>query len=269
MFLCRNGKRLLISYLLIIASELCYGDDYVFAPTEDEKSRGIAVPPAALWGEQLRQDGSIRMLAIGGSNTWMGKITSHFNHYLVNSVSNNSFVLNRGASGARPDYFIGKQYDFEDKSTDSWPNLIMLDFTVNFTFEVGFETAHRYDILVRSIKYKYKQRGLRSPDFIILDLMCTKYLLEDTHSMKYNLTTSDQRKQHIDMLSMHPEIAGNFGTNGFDRANAVTPYIREFALFYGIPVMSWRDVAFPSFLKSFTTPGFQIIFGISFSFVGF
>jgi hypothetical protein len=244
-------------YLWIVAFKTLQGlylctFDFDFAPTDMERTRGIPVQPSDLWGEQLRQDGSIRLLALGGSNTWMGFITTHFQKYLVNNVSNTSFVLNHGSSGARPDQFIGIRYDFEDGNTNLWPNLVVLDFTVNFTFEVGFETAHRYDLLVRSIKYKYKQRGLGPPDFIIIDLFCTKWLYDDMRDPKYNLTTSFQRKQHIDLLSSLPDIPGYSGGNGFNRGNANTPYVREFALFYGFPVMSWRDVAFPAFIRFFT-----------------
>eukprot|EP01034_Spumella_vulgaris_P024321 gene24321-30643_t len=64
--------------------------------------------------------------------------------------------------------------------------------------------------------------------------------------------TIEARRQRLDSLSV------NFHDNlksGFNRGSVQNMYINEFAKFYNYPVLSFGDVAFPSFVRHFTSSG--------------
>lgn len=122
-------------------------------PTAEEVSRAIAIRPPGPWGRRLRHEKCVRLLAIGGSNTYndwqnQGYVTL-LERYLQANVSSDSYIINEGKAGKGPAEFVGKSYKFEKLETSRWPNVVLLEFSVNTNGDdwVGAETL---DKLVRT-----------------------------------------------------------------------------------------------------------------------
>ncbi len=83
-------------------------------PTDEETKRGFSNIPYESWGQQLREENSIRILCIGGSNTaGVGPITYMylFSDFLRdkynNFGSNTSYVIQRAYPGLTPEKATG------------------------------------------------------------------------------------------------------------------------------------------------------------------
>ncbi len=83
--------------------------DSHFLPTSKELKKAVANQPDSVWGHQARTEMSLRILAIGGSNTAREDgYVKLLNDFVTKKFSLSSCVLNRGVSGMGADYFVGK-----------------------------------------------------------------------------------------------------------------------------------------------------------------
>jgi hypothetical protein len=96
-----------------------------FTPTAQEIKRAFSLVPYDSWGQQARQENSVRIVCIGGSNTVMDNDPrTNFTSYVfelhkfvkLQNYSHSSYVIQRGQSGMSPDHFIGI-HCFEAMST--------------------------------------------------------------------------------------------------------------------------------------------------------
>ena len=110
----------------VISDELSNNIRSDYEPDVDELSRGVSLKPMASWGNQLRNEHSVRVLCIGGSVTasnagrWWDKqqgkavdvlktgFVNFLDAFLKENVSANSYALNEGRSGRGPDDFYGE-----------------------------------------------------------------------------------------------------------------------------------------------------------------
>ncbi len=107
---------LILKLFLFLSSflKICFSRNS-FHPYPHEFDRAIAVAPYDSWGKQARMESSLRILALGGSNTrgYLGQVGHGFvsllERFLQNRLTNVSSVIhNLGESGRGPNYFAGK-----------------------------------------------------------------------------------------------------------------------------------------------------------------
>ena len=200
-----------ISYILFIGA-LDPVTEENWKITTDEISRGVAMHPSSSWGNRMRDESSIRILAIGGSNTYGTGYVEDLERYLQNNVSKNSSCLNVGKSGTPPEAFIGVKFKFEDyyNQQDQWPNLILLEFTVNSGMRPN--TWDVYDKLVRSLLLKWIHRGFQTPDILILELFTVEWLQHESSQWQNKTSRIEQINSISNMRGdFHP--AGSIGFN--------------------------------------------------------
>lgn len=72
-------------------------------PTASEMSRYVSHAPVASWGDTVRQQKSIRVLCLGGSNTYFQsnkhKYPEMLNAFLERTAPNGSYAVNEGKPG--------------------------------------------------------------------------------------------------------------------------------------------------------------------------
>lgn len=244
-----NGFCIIAMKLLLCFAYLCvlvFGGK--FDPTPDEISRALVVKPRGTWGQRVRKDNSLRLLCIGGSNTEKNVYNKGYvtllHEYIQNNITKNShfrdtsYALNRGVSGMMPTYFTGKKFDFEKLDTAVWPNVVMLEFTVNSGTNIVWETiCRRLETLVRSIMYKYENKGLPSPDFMLYEVL----FMRDVFLQSEIADTVEARWAWMQ----------EFSTTLYNKTRNTNMLQSEFAAFYGFPVLSWGEVTFPALLRQF------------------
>ena len=230
-------------------------------PLDDEWARGaILVHPPFSYGTQLRQERSIRLVAFGGSNTAQtaGLVCTDGTHerlnvldagyvffldqFLKNNVSSDSYALNEGRSGRGARDFVGNSFAFEGFPLEQWPNVLLLEFAFNCQEKSDWTTARDFDALMRSLRRKWVDRDLEPPEFVIFELFTVEWLL------KRAAADSVDRLAQVNNISLHLEWSPT-GSIGFDRGLSGSLQISTFARFYAIPLLSWADVAFPSWLR--------------------
>lgn len=114
------------------------------------------------------------MLCIGSSNTgsWYPIILQKRIASLIKSavINESSYVLIEYVSGSDPSSFYHTRFSFEEKlrSIDSWPNIILLEFSVSIAPQ--WNGALQLDTLVRKLKKKWEHFHAESPSFLILNL---------------------------------------------------------------------------------------------------
>ncbi len=83
--------------------------DPLFLPTSKEQKKAVANQPDSVWGHQARTEKSLRILAIGGSNTArLDGYVKMLDVFVRQTFPLSSCVLNRGVSGMGADYFVGE-----------------------------------------------------------------------------------------------------------------------------------------------------------------
>ena len=219
-----------------------------FDPTPDEISRGLVLKPKGTWGQQARKQNSLRLLCIGGSNTEKDNFNAGYVSLLHKYIQNNitedssfttsSYALNRGVSGMMPIYFTGKKFDFETLDASIWPNVVLMEFTVNSGNNVVWDNiCRKLETLVRSIMYKYAKKGLPSPDFMLYEVL----FMRDVFLKSETANTIEARRDWME----------EFSTTLYNKTRNVNMLQTEFASFYGFPVLSWGEVTFPALVRQF------------------
>jgi hypothetical protein len=103
-----------------------------YDPTSEEIERGLLIKPTSCWGTILREQKSIRVLALGGSNTAGSKSKSDdpifkwkYPELLDEAFRKlrlpGSYVINEGVGGTIPEYNVGITWKFEHQlPPDEW-----------------------------------------------------------------------------------------------------------------------------------------------------
>ena len=219
-------------------------------PTPDEIQRGFSRPGWACWGQQMRKEGSIRLLMIGGSQTAYGNeadLSPMIHDHLKETYGPGSYALNRGRGSTAPRAFVGARYDFEEWDTSKWPNCVMMDFTLNTPATYGWNAARDAEMVVRSIKLKYLLKNITVPDFFLVEYLMTHGFQVDDETRHYN--NSEEVLKRFNSLSDSPDDSFFVG-NGFNRGCANCGALNELADFHGFPVISIRNVFFPAYLRN-------------------
>lgn len=195
--------RILDIFLLLFVH--IYSHEVLYDPTLDEINQGIAVFPSKSWGISIRKEKSARILALGlfstycfvllflnlyhihfqtfkgGSNTATSFYVEALDAYLKIHISNTSFVLNEGISGCDGSIFLGKYFpSFENSDISQWPNIVLLEFSINFTGDV----KRFYEALIHFLIRKWKLKGLPKPSFIILNVFKFKFHLKHASALQ-------------------------------------------------------------------------------------
>ena len=121
-----------------------------YDPSAFESNLYLAINPKPSWGNPMRRQKSIRILLLGGSNS-NGCCCSKtsFANIVASNISDDyseSYLLNGAISGSRPHMFIGQTYDFEIWPKDRWPNIVLLEISLNSN--IGWSTAVEVDNLI-------------------------------------------------------------------------------------------------------------------------
>lgn len=230
------------------------------SPTNEEISRALVVEPPLSWIRAIKSQKSIRLLALGGSNTW------NPNNYLpkfergLKVLQNDSLVINGALSGTA---ITLQSFDFELGPLDLWPNVILVECAINCNHDIT--TISQVERTLQFYMQKWSDQHLPLPRVLFLNLFsvgqyynhqsveghfypplekdvegnCTHQLLPFNVTRLESLTL-DQRK---------------FNPNGlyFNRGSPQDMYLTALARFNRYPVLSASDVLWPSFVRYFTT----------------
>ena len=231
-------------------------------PSIDEISRAVALKPPASWGKNLRRKKNIRLLTLGGSNT-AGNIFGRFEgfvpyltEYLKANVSKNSHIINEGRSGCSPDCFIGKQFDFESLPVKEWPNVVMLEFSVNMN-QPDWHPAKELNRLVRSLNYKWQLNNLSLPEYIILELNAFWAIFPSEGYVAPEMKNPEETKDVLNSLGEALSSPGRACYPGFNRGCQSCAAIEQFACFNAYPLISWQEAAFPAFVRYLTSDAYN------------
>ena len=241
---------LLLLLLLVLAS--CQSD--IFAPTASEIKRAIQLQtPWEGWGFQARHEKEVRLFCIGGSNTIDDMYFVPLSVYIKNTTLHptwNGTIDRLAISGCSPQDFIGMKYKFESLKHHLWPNMIMLEFSVN-TVLADFPTAaHSLDSVIRTFKYKYHHAGLPEPDFLLFELFGVGDVVYES---------SDKSIPPKELTYKFQRLTGEFEPqktrgNGMFTGCPSCPELRKVADFYDYPIVSWRYPGFRAFLRWYLQP---------------
>jgi hypothetical protein len=245
-------------YISVAVSRNFTNIDY-YQPTAEELERAVAVSPPSYWGKDIFMDqknASIRVIAIGGSNTAAGQYVSFLDKSLRGPFSPDSYVENGGMAGTTPQR---RKFRFETAMpVERWPNVIILEYAVNSRRE--WESVKDLEMLISFMNDKYVKRKLHLPHYIIFELLdiqsyymnwdfehggaqfkpeCDDIVIEENPNMESALTP------HI-FDPVH-------GGQGFNHGDQTGPFIGTFAKFYRYPMISIADSMWPSFVRYYQT----------------
>lgn len=242
--LLRQTHCFVLAFLLFLCALLVTSE---FHPTKAELRRAVLVSPSKSWGQLAREQNSLRVLCLGGSNTVYGAAKDDYvsilNMFIKTNITryrsfrNSSWALSEGISGQGPQSFIGKKYPFESQNISLWPNVILFEFAVNIPeFEVGTNrTLINLERLMRLLRYKYSQNSAPQPDFVFFNLLHMRAL----HRASFQLKTTKERQDFIAGYHSLPNIAHTESE------------IVRFASFYDIPVISFGTAVLPAAKRHF------------------
>eukprot|EP01041_Mallomonas_annulata_P011884 gene11884-24898_t len=217
-----------------------YPTGHISEPTDEEIGRAIVVRPTEAWGYFMRQENSIRLLLIGGSNTAVGVYGKFLEEYIVQNISSISAVKNLGVGGTGPDLRLELPvFGVEHLPPSKWPNLVLLEYCVNSINNA--DTAILMDQLINLIKDKWTRYKAQVPSFIILELFCI--VGEYDHAKAANLTSTPQDR--VQALNTYDPTGINL------RGAGPGMYHISVARFYQIPYISITDAIYPAFSRHF------------------
>ena len=218
-----------------------------FDPTASESSLYLAINPKPSWGNQMRQQKSIRILLLGGSNS-IGCCCSStpFSKVVDSNISHeysNSYLLNGAISGSRPYMFIGQTYEFETWPIARWPNILLLEISLNS--DIGWSSALEIDNLIFQLLEKWELVGLPPPDIVFLELFGT-HLYDKLSGM------TDNKENRTNLLNSYESSPSSGAIDKLSvNMNPRQVYIDAVARYYSYPVLSVRNSWWPAFTRFF------------------
>eukprot|EP01041_Mallomonas_annulata_P006126 gene6126-12404_t len=244
----KYSEMTLVIILLLLGNELfltngdypAYPTGHISEPSDEEISNAVIVRPTKAWGYFMRQEKTIRLLLIGGSNTEEGAYVDLLKQYILQNISSTSTVINMGVGGTGPEFRIGMPvFGVEHLPPRKWPNLVLLEYCVNSMYGEG--TSVLMDQLLNIIKDKWVRYKARVPSFLMLEIFCIGW---EYHRAKTgNLSSTPQDRVHA--LNTHEPVGINL------RGAGPGMYHLEVARFYHIPYISTTDAMYPAFSRHF------------------
>lgn len=129
-------------------------------------------------------------------------------------------------------------FRFEKLSPEHWPNVVILEFTVNC--QVSWDCVRALDKLIHIIEQKYHGENLAAPAFIILELLRVTVPQPDAA-----MSAEDRVRAlsaHADERNGEYDSDFNRGTHGGFMQNAISR-------FYGHAFISNADVLYPAYTR--------------------
>jgi hypothetical protein len=248
---------LLLLYLSVAESRNLSNIDY-YQPTAEELERAVSVSPPSYWGKDIFMDqknASIKVLAIGGSNTAADQYVHFLGVSLRKVFSPDSYVENGGMAGTGP---IRRKFAFETAMpVDRWPNVIILEYAINCRH--GWECVQDLEMLIAFMNDKYVQRKLPLPHYIIFELLDLQsyYLNWEFEHTGFNFKEEcdDIVIENNPMVSVltPPFFDPNHKGQGFNHGDQKGPFISTLANFYRYPMISIANSMWPSFVRYYQT----------------
>lgn len=247
-----SGAMMLHLHFVVLLFALSAWSISLSDPTSEEINKGFVLQPWAAWGQQARQQNSLRILCIGGSNTankysgGLGYVDLLDTFVRTNLTTDeyfksHSYAWNRGVSGMTFVEYIGRLYNFElNTNTTEWPNVVIIDSSVNMAATTTKANVQQsFEKLIRSIAFKYKLKGLLCPDFMFYNMphlkpMYAVGLLEKKSDRAKFVSTYRQNKD------FEPDT-----------------WIKRFASFYHFPILSWGEATYDAATRHFIEYGFK------------
>lgn len=222
-----------------------------YQPTADEIELGVAVQTLRCYGQLVQESKSLRILALGGSNTARIKEQGGWGHVLDDvlraaalPVVSTIEVFVGGIGGCDPSCFYGEHtvtFPFEPKPIDQWPNVVILEFAVNCMPK--WACTQNLNNLVQSLKERWAAVGLPPPGFMLLELFKLEWAVRS-----YDLSLEDK----LQLLSAASDFSA-FPITGlqFNKGTGGGVYLNAFARFHAYPLISLADALYPAFTRYF------------------
>ena len=84
------------------------------------------------------------------------------------NISSDSYVINEGISGCNGYTFIGRSFPFESWPRLEWPNIVILEFSINIASDDWHYVFGFLDQITHFLFFKWGSVGLRVPSFVLL-----------------------------------------------------------------------------------------------------
>ena len=111
------------------------------------------------------------------------------------NISSDSYVINEGIGGCNGYTFIGRSFPFESWSRLEWPNIVILEFSINIGSDDWRYVFGFLDQITHFLFFKWGKIGLRVPSFVLL----LTHRLNSLYIEMENLKTVEER---INILSV-------------------------------------------------------------------
>lgn len=237
-----------------------------FMPTQNEIERMLANSAPDYWGARVRKAKSIRIVAFGGSNTNYGLYLQYLSVKIKEFCQKSplmkdsiipSYVDNNGMGG-QGGPSIGF-YDFETHDIETWPNIILLDFSINCPNN-PWRCALRVDNFIRFINSRYDEHKLPHPYVMLLELIRVQEFYTDNWPNKVKLEVIPYNQSNL-LTSVNPNLVTSptitrlenlRESDTFNGGSAAGSYLMALAKFYGYPVISLREALFPVMNRFYT-----------------
>lgn len=240
--------KLFVFFVFVAVVKLCACsnasviENEAYRPTESEIAKALSFQKVREdWGYQARQERSLRVFAIGGSNTRLFRYAKAIITDFANETSHplwNCSFDKIGVTGVDAKRFIGARFGFESWEHSLWPNVIMLDFSANVQTWKSSTAGLCIDIITRYVRSKYSALNLTEPAIMFLEFFHGGALFDD---LKANPNASWQHKQEILRHEICNEVSDNRCSNYLQ--------IRKVAAFYQYPIVSWRELALDALVR--------------------
>lgn len=235
-------------------------DQDYFLPTTEEIDRALSLSrlTPTSWAENIVQTKSIRILLLGGSNTANYKYGQLLEtKLLVNNAlpypwlnSNTSYILNGGISGHGPT--ITKLSFESELSPSQWPNVILMEYSVNCNSE--WNCIYETKSVIRYYETLYQRHNISAPSFVFLELFRNGlYVLNaaETKAFSYlkQIKNTCDQYQIVKDHNLNTTAFVTLGSTYNYRGSAFGMQLLEFARYNSYPILSFTDALFPSFVR--------------------
>jgi hypothetical protein len=230
--------------------------DY-YQPTQEEIERALVISPPSYWGKDIfwgrkKEKVSLRIFALGGSNTALGEYVSLLKKDIRKLFSSDSYVLNGGVGGSPPHK---RKYGFETSlPVERWPNIVIIEYAVNCAPLSGWDCVQALEGVIASINAKYVKKNLPPPQYLMFELFTlhTYYGSWYSYGPVQGLDPDRCDKLVVDNSAMLTNLSPPSDV-GFNHAEVLAVHLGTFARFYRIPLLSARDALWPSFVRYYQT----------------
>lgn len=246
--------KVIFGCLLLMMSQL-YALE-TFDPTLEELSRSATLKVLPHWGVNLRKERSLRLLALGGSNTanndyFYVKLLKDQLEKHASVFGKNAYIINGGVSGRGP---VTQTFAFETTlPLSDWPNAVSLEYCVNL--DMTWDAAQEVDVLINSMRAKWMQRGLPPPAIFFIELLKVRNFYPPRSRERSSLKPFDKSHTVLDHSAAAHLTPLTSSSPTFNRGGGAGSPLLALARFYGYPFISYVDAMWPSFVRFYSSFG--------------